>query len=192
MQRLHDGLDLHECILETRIIPTLIINLLWKVHMDACQFFDSCEKWDNGEVLPQSTLQSTVRALVNKVDITTTLTCPVVEFLGHEPSALGPRQLEKCKARVGGSHGRQLTKNVAIPPIYALSVKKLYWLYLLINIMTFAWEKGNCTNFGLLGRCPDEYCTFKHAVCMVPESQQKVVKAGLDQGLAALALKPVG
>jgi hypothetical protein len=71
-----------------------------------------------------------------------------------------------------------------------------------MNIMTLARKsgvkyqnlavekKGNCTNFGLLGRCPDENCTFKHTVCTVPESQQKVVKAGLDQGLASLASKP--
>ncbi len=77
VQCLHDRLDLHKSILETRITPTLRINLLWKVYMDACQFFDSCEKWDNGEALPRSTLQSTVRALVDEVNITTTLTCPV-------------------------------------------------------------------------------------------------------------------
>jgi hypothetical protein len=201
VQRLHDGLDLHECNLETRITPTLIINLLWKVHMDARQFFDSCEKWDNGEALPWSTLQSTVSVLVDKVSITTTLTCPVAEFLGPEPSALGPRQQEKCKVRGGGGHGRQPTKNAAIPPICALSVKELNQLYPLMNIMTFVWksgvkyqnlavgEKGNCTNFGLLGRSPNENCTFKHTVCTVPESRQKVVKAGLDQGLAALASK---
>jgi hypothetical protein len=87
VQHLHDRLDLHKCFLDTRITPALIINLLWKVHMDACQFFDSCEKWDDGEALPRSTLQSTVRALVDEVDITTTLTCPVVEFLRPEPSA---------------------------------------------------------------------------------------------------------
>ncbi len=199
VQRLPDGLYLHERILETWITPTLIINLLWKVHMDACQFFDSCEKWDDGEALPWSTLQSTVRELVNKVDITTTLTCPVAEFLGPEPSALGPRQQEKRKARGGGGHGRQPTKNEVIPPICAPSVKELNWLYPLMNIMTFArksgvkyqnlavGEKGDCTNFGHLGRCPDKNCTFKHTVCTVPESQQKVIKAGLDQGLAALA-----
>ncbi len=196
VQHLPDGLDLHECILETWITLTLIINLMWKVHMDARQFFDSCEKWDDGEALPWSTLQSTVRALVNEVNITTTVTCPVMEFLGPEPSALGPQQQEKREARGGGGHGWQPTKNGAIPPICAPSVKELNWLYPLMSIMRVKYqnlavgEKGDCTNFGLLGRCPDENCTFKHTVCMVLESQQKVVKAGLDQGLAALASKP--
>jgi hypothetical protein len=150
--------------------------------MDAHQFFDSCEKWDNREALPWSTLQSTVRALVDKVNITTNLTCPVAEFLGPEPSALEPWQQEKRKARGGGGYGRQPTKNAAIPPICAPSLKELNWLYSLMNIMTFAQksrvkyqnlavgEKGDCTNFGLLGRCPDENCTFKHAVCTVSES----------------------
>ncbi len=56
VQRLRDGLDDHERILETRITPSLIIHMLWKVHQDSRQFFDKCEKWDDGEVLPRSTL----------------------------------------------------------------------------------------------------------------------------------------
>ncbi len=138
VQRLRDRLDLHERILETRITPTLMINLLWKVHQDSCQFFDGCEKWDDGDALPWSTLQSTVRALVNNVEIMTTLTCPVAEFLGPEISALGPRQREKGKARGGGGFGRQPTKNASIPPICTSTVKEYNRLYLLMDIMTFA------------------------------------------------------
>ncbi len=62
------------------------------------------KKWDDGEALPRSTLQSAVQALVEEVDITTTLTCPVKEFLGPEPLVLGPRQRER---REGGG-GRWL------------------------------------------------------------------------------------
>ena len=201
VQRLRDGLDDHERILETRITPTLIIHLLWKVHQDLRQFFDKCEKWDDGEALPRSTLQSAVRALVEEVDITTTLTCPVKEFLGPEPSVLGPRQRERHEGRGGGGLGRQPTKNTAIPPICASSVKELNRLYPLMNIMTFARKsgvkyqdlavgaKGDCTNFILLGRCPDENCTYRHSVITVPDARQKEVKAGLDKGLAALASK---
>ena len=86
VQHLRNRLDDHERILETRITPTLIIHQLWKVHQDSRQFFDKCEKWDDGEALSRSTLQPAVRALVEEVNITTTLTCPVKEFLGPEPS----------------------------------------------------------------------------------------------------------
>jgi hypothetical protein len=70
-----------------------------------------------------------------------------------------------------------------------------------MNIMTFAQKsgvkyqdlavgaKGDCTNFILLGRCPDKNCTFRHSVITVPDARQKEVKAGLDRGLAALASK---
>jgi hypothetical protein len=70
-----------------------------------------------------------------------------------------------------------------------------------MNIMTFTRKsgvkyqdlaveaKGDCTNFILLGRCPDKNCTFKHSVITVPDERQKEVKAGLDRGLAALASK---
>ena len=124
VQCIRDGLDLHKCILETWITPTLMIHLLWKVHQDSRQFFDGCEKWDDGEALPRSTFQSTARALVDDVNIMTTLTCPVVEFLGPEPSALGPWQQERRKARGGGGFGRQLTKNASIPPICASTAKE--------------------------------------------------------------------
>jgi hypothetical protein len=70
-----------------------------------------------------------------------------------------------------------------------------------MNIMTFVRKsgvkyqdlvvgaKGNCTNFILLGQCPEENCMFRHLVIMVQDAQQKEVKAGLEKGLAALASK---
>ncbi len=97
--------------------------------------------------------------------------------------------------------GCQPTKNTVIPPICASSVKELNRLYPWMNIMTFAQKsgvkyqdlavgaKGDCTNFILLGRCPDENCTYRHAVITVPDARQKEVKVALDKGLAALASK---
>ena len=55
VQRLHDGLDDHKRVLETRITPTLMIHLLWQVHQDSPQFFNGCEKWEDGHALPRST-----------------------------------------------------------------------------------------------------------------------------------------
>jgi hypothetical protein len=80
--RLRDGLDLHKRSLESRGTPSLMINLLWQVHQDSRQFFDACEKWDDGKPLPCSMLQATVSVLVDDVHITLYLICPVTEFLG--------------------------------------------------------------------------------------------------------------
>ena len=200
VQRLRDGLDEHERVLETRITPTLMIHLLWRVHQDSRQFFNGCEKWDDGHALPRSTLPSAVRALVDEIDITTTLTCPVKEFLGPDPATSGSRPREKREGR-GTDWGRQPTRNVAIPHICAPSVRELNRLYPSMSILTFAkttgvkyhdlavGAKGDCTNFGLLGRCPDENCRFRHAAVTVPDARQVEVKASLDRRLAVLAGK---
>jgi hypothetical protein len=179
-----------------------MIHLLWKVHQDSRQFFDGCEKWDDGEALPRSTFQSTARALVDDVNIMTTLTCPVVEFLGPEPSALGPRQREKREARGVAALGISRPRMHPYPPS-ASHVKEYNRLYPLMDIMMFArrsgfkyqnlavGDKGDCTNFGLLGWCPDKNCTFKHLVLTVLEARQRTVKVAMDQGMATLASKPV-
>ena len=59
-----------------------MINLLWKVRQDSRQFFNQCEKWETGKVLPRSNLRNTVSALINDINLSTTITCPVSDFLG--------------------------------------------------------------------------------------------------------------
>ena len=51
-----------------------MINLLLRVHQDSRQFFDACEKRDDGKPGPCSTLQTTVSVLVDNtvVPLTTT------------------------------------------------------------------------------------------------------------------------
>jgi hypothetical protein len=80
--QVRDRLDYHERLLEGRVTPALMINVLWRVHKDAWQFFDRCKKWEEGKALPRLTLQTMVASLVDNVDIQMTLTCPVGEFLG--------------------------------------------------------------------------------------------------------------
>jgi hypothetical protein len=50
------GLEDHEMVLDTRLTPSLILHLMWRIHYDARQFFGACEGWEDGEALPQSTL----------------------------------------------------------------------------------------------------------------------------------------
>jgi hypothetical protein len=80
--QLQDALDSHKRLLENQITPVLMISLLGKVHQDSCQFFAGCERWEEGEPFPWSTLRVTVDALMDDVHINTTLMCPVTKFLG--------------------------------------------------------------------------------------------------------------
>jgi len=114
--QVRDKLDYHKRLLEGRVTPALMINVLWRVHQDARQFFNRCEKWEEGEALPRSTLQTMVASLVDKVDIQMTLTCLVSDFLGLRKS---PTTSTKAKKTEGtrGNHGRQPTQNPSIPPI---------------------------------------------------------------------------
>ena len=200
--QLQDGLDLHERILDNRVTPTLMINLLWKVHQDSRQFFNHCEKWETGEVLPRSNLRNTVSALIDDIDLSTTITCPVSDFLGT-PGAAPKREARdpKREAGVGGGHGKQATKNSSIPPLCATVVREYNRLYPTLDISTFVRKagirymdvkvgtKGDCTNFGLLGRC-SETCTYRHRVITVPDDRARTIKTALEDGLAKLAAAP--
>jgi hypothetical protein len=46
------GLEDHETVLDTRLTPSLILHLMWRIHYDACQFCGACEGWEDGEALP--------------------------------------------------------------------------------------------------------------------------------------------
>ena len=200
--RLRDALDSHERLLESRITPVLMINLLWKVHQDSRQFFVRCERWEDGEPFPRSTLRATVAALEDDVHISTTLTCPVTEFLGTAatPSLKSDRHDPGAAGRHAVTHGKQPTKNPSIPPICAPAVKELNRLYPSLDISQFSRKsgvaysrfvignKGDCTNFALLGRC-SEACPYRHIARPVADAKAKSVKEALELGLKAMATK---
>ncbi len=162
--QLRDALDSHERLLENWITPVVMINLLLKVHQDSRQFFAGCERWEEGEPFPWSTLRATVDALVDDVHINTTLTCPVTKFLGMAtPSLRLDKRDPNATGRPAGGFGKQPTKNPSIPPSCAQVVKELDSLYPSMDISTFLrrsgmansrfriGNKGDCTNFALLG-----------------------------------------
>ena len=70
---IRDGLETHEAELESRLTGVLILHLMWRVHHDARQFFLACERWEDGEQLPHSTLGNTVRQLVDDSSIQVTV-----------------------------------------------------------------------------------------------------------------------
>ncbi len=143
VMQLQDGLVQHERMLECRITPILMINLLWKVHQDSRQFFMHCERWNSGELLPRSFLDNTMRELVADINISLTITCPVSEFLGT--AATTPKHDAREAPRdkpPGGGHGKQATKNSSIPTICAATVQKFNRLHPTLDISSFVQKSG--------------------------------------------------
>ncbi len=199
--QLQDALDSHERLLENRITPVLMINLLRKVHQDSCQFFAGCERWEEGEPFPQSTLRATVDALVDDVHINTTLMCPVAKFLdAATPSLKHDKRDPGATGRPAGGFGKQPIKNPSVLPSYAQVVKELNSLYPSMDISTFLHRsgvaylrfqirnKGNCTNFALLGQCL-ESCPYKHIARPVADEKAQLVKEVLELGLRKITNK---
>jgi hypothetical protein len=120
-----------------------MINLLWKVHQDSWQFFNQCEKWESGERPPRSNLRNTVNALIDDIGLSTTITCPVSDFLGTSGAApkREPRD-PKREAGVRGGHGKQATKNSSIPPLCATVVREFNRLHPTLDISTFVRKTG--------------------------------------------------
>ena len=179
-----------------------MINPLWKVHQDSCQFFVGCEQWEDGEPFPRSTLQTTVEALMDDVHINTTLTCPVAEFLGlSTPAIKHDKRDPGGTGKPAGGHGWQPTMNTAISPICAAAVREVNCLYPTMSIVDFARQggikysslkmgvKGDCSNFVLLGRCL-ELCPNKHIAHPMADKKARIVNEALKLGLKNLLAKP--
>jgi hypothetical protein len=46
--------------------------------------------------------------------------------------------------------------------------------------------RGNCSNFNLLGKCPDPNCTYNHKPAKVGEERQVAVAKKIDQAMATM------
>ncbi len=196
--QVRDRLDYHKRLLEGRVTPALMINVLWRVHQDTRQFFNRCKKWEEGESLPCSTLQTMVASLVDNVDILMTLACPVADFLGPGKSTTTGTKAKKMEG-TRGNHGWQPTQNLSIPPICQPCVKELKQLYPMMGIVSYCKKgkvkyvnvaiggKGDCVNYGLLEGCTEE-CSYRHLVITVPEERQHVAKKTMTKGLTNLAV----
>ncbi len=134
---------MHELVLESSITPTLMIQLLWKVHQDTRQFFTLCERWDVGDILPHSHLGNTVRDLVADINISGAITCPVAQFLGPAPGAHKQEAREAPLDKPPGpGHGKQATRNSAIPALCATVVHKFNRLHPTLDIASFVRRTG--------------------------------------------------
>ena len=191
---LQDGLEAHEAELESRLTGVLILHLMWRVHHDAHQFFLACERWEDREQLPHSTLGNTVGQLVDDCLIQVTTTCPEAMFLGPPPKVPGPTT--PSTPRAARITGPQQTVNPVIPMMCQKVVATFNRLYPGMSVLEL-YEKGKvrlgqmrvgreeaCVNFGLLGRCSG--CQYRHEVCTVATSRQALIVKVMESALATM------
>ena len=191
---IRDGLETHEAELESRLTGVLILHLMWRVHHDARQFFLACERWEDGEQLPHSTLGNTVRQLVDDCAIQVTITCPEAMFLG--PPVRVPAPATPSTPRAARVPGSQPTVNAAIPPLCQKVVATFNRLHPGMSVGELC-EKGKirfgelrvgrpgaCVHFGLFGRCSG--CKYRHEVCAVAPSKQAAVVKVMESALATI------
>jgi len=193
---IQDGLETHEAELESRLTGVLILHLMWRVHHDARQFFLACERWEDGERLPHSTLGNTVRQLVDDCSIQVTITCPEAMFLGPPLRVPVPGPTAPFTPRAARVTGPQPKVNAAIPPMCQKVVGTFNRLFPGMSVLELC-EKGKvrfsqlrvrregaCATFVLLRRCPG--CQYRHEVSTVPTSRQTAIVKAMEGALATM------
>ncbi len=194
---IRDGLEYNKMDLEAKITQTLCLHLMWRIHHDAQQFFMACERWEDGEILPKSRLGLTVRQLVGDCAIQLMLTCPVAALMGADPDApVGQGAGPAWVCTPAGDSKPSI--NPAIPPLCQKAVANFVKLYPTLSVMDMVKKgeiifgevqirnKGDCSNFNLLGKCHDPNCTYKHKPAKVGEERQVTVAKKIDQAMAKM------
>ena len=190
---IRDGLELHEHDLEMKITKTLCLHLLWRIHFDARQFFTACERWAPGAPVPQSSLGGTVLRLVEDCSITECLTCPVGAFMGSTGTSRSGGTTPSTRT----AQATKPTTNPSIPAICRPTVDLFNSQYPTMSFMSLIKKgglkysdlqvggKGDCSSFGLLGRCGGG-CTYNHVVCTVSAERQAAINVALKAAMVAL------
>jgi hypothetical protein len=193
-----DGLEEKEFDLESRLTQPLILYLMWRIHYNTRQFFAACERWEIGESLPQSALELTVRHLVDDCSIQKMMTCPVAAFLRRDPDTPSMAAAPKSAKAATTMTGPKPMVNAAIPPLCKAAVVKFTKQYPNMLSMDLIKKgglrlsdvqvggRGNCTNFGLLGKCP-RY-RYNHVICKVSDKCQVVIAKNFEKAMAAMKL----
>jgi hypothetical protein len=121
------------------------------------------------------------------------MTCPVAAFLGAE--------LSKPKAKAAGdarpAKGRQPTINLSIPPGCKKAVDAFNALYPTMPLSSMIKKgnitlrevtvggKGDCSSFGLLGRCVATF-PYNHVVCTLPVDRQATISAAITKAMTTI------
>jgi hypothetical protein len=188
---------MHENDLEPKITKTLCLHLLWQNHHNSRQFFLSCEWWEPGEALLRSSLAGAANWLVEDCAIEMTLTCPVSSFMGPPPKAPTVAKAGAWPTMAGAWPGQAKPSiNTAIAPNCKNMANAFNVLYPTMSFLTLIKQgglkfsklqvggKGDCSSFGLLGRCPG--CTYNHIACTVSTDWQAAINDALKLVMATL------
>ncbi len=187
-----DRLELHEHDLEMKITKPLCLHLLWQIHFDARQFFTVCERWVAGNPIPRSALAGKVSRLVDDCAIVECLTCPVSAFLGSTPTSKSGVTAPTTRA----GQANKPTTNASIPALCRPSVDLFNTQYPTMSFLSLIKRgglkysdlqvggKGDCSSFGLLGRCAG--CTYNHVVCTGLAERQASINVALKAAMVAL------
>jgi hypothetical protein len=193
VRALRDGLEDNENDLEMRITKPLCLQLLWRVHHDARQFFLSCERWEPTDPLPRSNLDAVVRRLIDDCCIDMTITCPVTAFLGTD-STSKPKPTPAGTAKTGRA---KPSTNTAIPPGCKKAVDAFNASCPTMSLTDLLKQggipfsalkvggKGDCTSFGLLGRC-SAGCSYNHVVCSPSPERQATISEAIRAATATI------
>jgi hypothetical protein len=125
------------------------------------------------------------------------MTCPESAFLGKDtdapPAAKASRSAKTATATTGAV---KPSVNAAIPPLCKTAVAKFTKQYPDMGIMALVKKggirlsdvqvggKGECINFGLLGKCPG--CRYNHVVCKVADARQVAIAKNMEKAMAAM------
>lgn len=136
-----------------------------------------------------------VRRLCNECCIDVTMTCPVVAFLG--PEQMKPKAKTATEAKAGKA--RQPTTNPSFLPGCKKAVVEAFntcYPTMLLSTMIKRRNitlqdvpvggKGECTSFGLLGRCSAP-CPYNHMVCNPTAERQAAISAAIAKAMATIA-----
>jgi hypothetical protein len=92
--------------------------------------------------------------------------------------------------------GVKLSVNTAIPPLCQKAVAAFNRMYPMMSLAelckhggiklstVLVGRKGECSNFGLLGRCTG--CTYTHVPCMVGKARQVKILKAMEQAMATM------
>ncbi len=196
VRAIRDGLEEHKTDLKSWITQPICLHLMWRVHHDAHQFFLACEGWNNGEALPRSQLGLTVRQLVDDYSIPHMMACSVVAFLGTDPDAQTKPATGPAQTQTQARTGVKPSVNTAIPPLCQKGVAAFNQMYPRMTLVELCKQggikflavmvgrRGECSNFGLLGRCPR--CTYAHVPCMAGKARQVKLSKAMEQAMATM------
>jgi hypothetical protein len=117
--------------------------------------------------------------------------------MGADSDAKAGRGVGTARVRTPAG-GIKPSINTAIPPLCQKAVEKFTKLYPTLSAKNMVKKggikfgevqiggRGDCSNFNLLGKCPDPNCMYNHKPAKVGEERQVAVAKKIGQAMATM------